>query len=359
MLRDFVINAGMLIAFLSICYQIFGDSGLNSKLPVKLRLRAGLFFGIMGVILVEFSVKLYNHLILDLRIIPIFIATLYGGFIPGILASLIIAVFRMFRFGFSYPAFFAAISMIILPFILFIIFSKQKKLRKSWIYGIALSEAIICLNYAVFIPGIRYKIFIILAFVSITSVIAYLLYYYVGYLEAYTFAFRKLKAEANRDFLTGLNNVRQFDTVYNEVIEKAKSSQQKFSLLFLDIDFFKKVNDTYGHKDGDTVLKALGKILVQSCRSIDIVSRNGGEEFSVILLDSTPDLALEIAERMRSKVENTPFVLPDGIDIKITISVGVACYPGKIHDLNIMREKADEALYAAKRSGRNKVVLAE
>lgn len=359
MLRAFVVNAGMLIAFLSICYQIFRNTGLNPEISLKLRLKAGLLFGIMGIILVEFSIRLTNHLILDLRIFPIFIATLYGGFVPGIISSIFIAVFRIFRFGYSFPALIASISTLILPLLTYPVLKKRKKLWKSWISGIAISVLTVSLNYIIFLPDFVDKISTTLLFYLISAVVGYLLYFYVGYLEDYTLAFRRYKQEANRDFLTGLNNVRQFDTVYNNVIDNAKTFDHKFALLFLDIDCFKKVNDTYGHKEGDMVLRTLGEILLQCCRSIDIVSRNGGEEFSVILLDCGPDFAMEIAERIRHKVEITPFVLSNAFTINITISIGIACYPDKISDLGLLKEKADEALYSAKRSGRNRAVMAE
>ncbi|WP_313559748.1 diguanylate cyclase [Ruminiclostridium cellobioparum] len=359
MFRDFVINSGMLIAFLSICYQIFRNTGLNPQLPIGLKIKMGLIFGIMGMVLVEFSVKLTNHLIVDLRILPILIACLYGGFIPGIFASSTIAVFRIIRFGFSVTAFAASISTFILPLLTYPLFRKQKQLWKKWIYGSIIFEFIISLNYAVFIDGMKNKILIITLFCSVTSLIAFLIYYYIGYLEAYTFAFRRYQQESKKDFLTGLNNARQFDAIYNNIIEKSKTDKRQISLLFLDIDFFKKVNDTYGHEDGDIVLKTLGDLLIHNCRDIDIVSRNGGEEFSVILPDCTSDLALEIAERLRKKVENTSFILSNGVIIKITISIGISSYPDKISNINILKEKADEALYSAKRAGRNRVVQAK
>lgn len=358
MFRDLVINSGMLIAFISICYQLFSNTGFNPLLPTRLKVKAGMIFGCMGVILIEFSVKITNHLVMDLRILPIFIASLYGGFIPGLLASFIISAFRLFRFGFSIQSLIASISMFIIPFLICPFFKKQRKLWKNWIYGLSVSEIIVDLNYAVFITDLRYKLLIILVFSSVSSLIAFLLYYYIGYLEAFTSAFKRYKQESKRDFLTGLNNVRQFDVVYNSFIEKAKNVDCQFALLFLDIDFFKRVNDTYGHKEGDLVLKTLGTLLVQNCRETDVVSRNGGEEFSVLLPDCATGLALEIAERVRRKVENTPFILSDGVKINITISIGIASYPGKISDINLLKEKADEALYTAKQTGRNKVVLA-
>ncbi len=123
----------------------------------------------------------------------------------------------------------------------------------------------------------------------------------------------------------------------------------------VDIDFFKKVNDTYGHIEGDIVLKELGLILSENCRHFDEVSRIGGEEFSVLLPDCAYPRAMQIAERIKDAVKIHTFTLSTGVKIHITISIGVASYPETIQDIEKLMEKADTALYAAKRSGRNRV----
>lgn len=154
---------------------------------------------------------------------------------------------------------------------------------------------------------------------------------------------------------TGLNNVRQFDNELNKII-KELSSNSVVSMLFIDIDFFKKVNDTYGHQNGDKVLEDLGKILLSSCSHLDVVSRNGGEEFSVLMTDCPRGKVMEVAERIRLAVQEHKFYLFDGQAINITVSIGVAIYPDTVNDINMIVEKADEALYEAKRAGRNRVV---
>ncbi|WP_330602983.1 GGDEF domain-containing protein [Anaerosolibacter carboniphilus] len=106
------------------------------------------------------------------------------------------------------------------------------------------------------------------------------------------------------------------------------------------------------------VLKELGKILLKICRNFDIVSRNGGEEFSVMLIDCHPQQAISIAERIRSNVEQNAFILSNGKIISITVSIGIAIYPDTTLDLSRLIKEADNALYKAKQTGRNKVVLA-
>jgi diguanylate cyclase len=180
-------------------------------------------------------------------------------------------------------------------------------------------------------------------------------YLYVDYSLSANKHFRRLQNESSKDFLTGLNNVRQFDSVFNDAIKYAREKHENLSLLIVDIDFFKKVNDTYGHMEGDNVLKDLGKILAQSCRSKDEVSRNGGEEFTLLLYDCPNSKAVQIAQKIRTQVEAHPFVLSNGLQISITVSIGVSSYPETTNEIEKLIEKADSALYNAKRTGRNKV----
>lgn len=186
-------------------------------------------------------------------------------------------------------------------------------------------------------------------------IIATLAYYIANYMNTSIKLLNRLEKESTIDFLTGLNNVRQFDNAINESFINVKNKNEHLSILIIDIDFFKKVNDTYGHLAGDAVLQQLGIVLSTSSRSFDIVSRIGGEEFSVILPDCPSEQAIEVAERLRIAVEIYEFILPDKTKINITISIGAATYPDNVLDLDKLVNQADTALYAAKHSGRNRV----
>jgi len=187
------------------------------------------------------------------------------------------------------------------------------------------------------------------------GIVSAITFTYVSYSLIANSIFRRLQKESTKDFLTDLNNVRQFDLILNNAMKNVREKDETLSILMVDIDFFKKVNDTYGHKEGDVVLKELGKILCKSCRSFDEVSRNGGEEFSVLLLDCPNSQAVRIAERIRHNVEIHPFILSTGTQINITVSIGVASYSETVKELEKLVEKSDTELYAAKRIGRNKV----
>lgn len=123
----------------------------------------------------------------------------------------------------------------------------------------------------------------------------------------------------------------------------------------IDIDFFKNVNDTFGHTSGDMVLKQLSDILISSCRSFDIISRKGGEEFTVILLDCNYERAINLAEKIRKNVEDFHFIIEENKKINITVSIGVSSYPNRTNNPNKLLYESDNALYFAKRNGRNQV----
>jgi len=127
----------------------------------------------------------------------------------------------------------------------------------------------------------------------------------------------------------------------------------------MDIDFFKKINDTYGHNAEDIVLQKTAEILKNTVRTFDVVYRNGEEEFSALLLDCSAEHALRIAERIRKKIENYNFEISNdiNININITISIGLASYPYTSMKIDNLIEDADKALYEAKRIGKNCVVM--
>lgn len=358
-IKDYFVNATILVAFVSILFQLLRSNGISPKIPLKYRAFVGSYFGFLGITLMIFSIKISNELIIDFRNLAIVLSAIYGGCITVVISGLIIAASRILIFGVNISSVLAVV-VIIIQVLLFCIITRLKiKKQVKWFLTVCISEIVASIAFVILIDDqfLIYKV--IFSYCLIFTIVSVLLYFYVGYIESLTASYRQLKQEATLDFLTGLNNVRQFDNIFNQVKNNIKLYNQRVSLLYIDIDFFKKVNDTYGHKEGDLVLKELGKILSKTCRSSDIVSRNGGEEFSVILLESQPELAIEIAELIRKKVESSFFELSDKAKIKITISIGVASYPESTNDIDILSKKADEALYEAKRTGRNKVVFSK
>jgi diguanylate cyclase (GGDEF)-like protein len=156
------------------------------------------------------------------------------------------------------------------------------------------------------------------------------------------------------DGLTELHNKRFF----NEALERESSRSQRysraFSLVLFDIDHFKKINDTFGHLAGDSVLRQLGALVRNKVRRDDIPARTGGEEFSVIVPEVGLEGAIQLAEKLRASVEGAVFKF-EGTQIPVTISIGVAEWVAPIEDPQELVKVADERLYEAKRGGRNRV----
>ncbi|HEY1958863.1 MAG TPA: sensor domain-containing diguanylate cyclase [Polyangiaceae bacterium] len=164
----------------------------------------------------------------------------------------------------------------------------------------------------------------------------------------------KLEQMATTDGLTGLLNKRAMLDAAAQKIAAAARFGRKLSLLVTDIDFFKKVNDTYGHDVGDVVIKGLGDILRRQKRATDLVARFGGEEFIVLCEQTDERGALLLAERIREELEKTKFQSEQGL-VGVTCSLGVATFPEAGGTWDTLFKSADDALYVSKRSGRNRV----
>jgi diguanylate cyclase (GGDEF)-like protein len=166
---------------------------------------------------------------------------------------------------------------------------------------------------------------------------------------------RRLELLSVTDGLTGLHNHRYFQDELTRAFEESQRYQRPLSLAMIDIDFFKKVNDTYGHAVGDDVLKRAAALFSESVRSTDLVARYGGEEFVVMMPETELADALTFAEKIRGLAETNPMETQSG-PLPITVSIGVASIPQtKIRSTQELIVAADKALYRAKRNGRNRV----
>lgn len=160
---------------------------------------------------------------------------------------------------------------------------------------------------------------------------------------------------ATTDGLTDLYNHRYFQDQMKMNVDHAKRYETNFSLIIIDIDFFKKFNDTFGHQSGDAVLRQVAQILKRNVRSTDIVCRYGGEEMSIILPNAGKDEALTTAEKIREKVAEKTFKLNNDKETNVTISLGVSTYPFDGDTPSQLIDSADKRLYNAKNNGRNQV----
>jgi diguanylate cyclase (GGDEF)-like protein len=164
-----------------------------------------------------------------------------------------------------------------------------------------------------------------------------------------------LRENSMRDAMTGLYNRRFLEEYVGQLVSGSQRRKAPFSVLMLDLDFFKQVNDTYGHEAGDKVIKTLADILVRNVRASDMAVRYGGEEFLLVLMDTGADGAMRVAEKIRGEVEGTKIPLP-GMLLQKTISIGVSEFPTDSDTFWQVVKFADVALYKAKSQGRNRVV---
>lgn len=170
----------------------------------------------------------------------------------------------------------------------------------------------------------------------------------------------ELKHKVNHDYLTGLNSRDWFMNQALIELNRANRFSSPLSLLMLDIDFFKTVNDTHGHQVGDIALKSVADIAKSTLRDFDICARLGGEEFAVLLPETNKSQAYEVAERLRLAIENSKVPLPSGgLPLTMTISIGVSSMTSKDDNIDVLISKADKALYEAKKTGRNKVCASQ
>jgi diguanylate cyclase (GGDEF)-like protein len=167
----------------------------------------------------------------------------------------------------------------------------------------------------------------------------------------------RLAQLAVTDGLTGLYNHRHFHERLALEVERSQRSGLPLSLLMLDVDHFKQFNDSYGHPAGDEVLRQLARVLGDTRRANDVVARYGGEEFAVILVDTAKFTGAKVAERIRERVYGHDFSEAAARAGRIGVSIGVATFPDDGSDPESLLRAADAALYAAKRAGRNRVVL--
>jgi diguanylate cyclase (GGDEF)-like protein len=170
-------------------------------------------------------------------------------------------------------------------------------------------------------------------------------------------AFLQTEARATHDRLTGIPNRETLLATLTAEVERAGRHYKPLSVAFIDIDRFKPINDTYGHNSGDAVLRQVASLIADSIRASDTFGRYGGEEFMLILPETTPEDAVALAEELRALVMAEPLRIAGGQEVRATISIGIAGGRGSGLQLDMLVDRADAAMYAAKSQGRNRTYL--
>lgn len=357
MFNTLFVNACILITMISLVFHVYHNQKkffINHSLLTKIVL--GIVGGLTGIILMINSYNVSDLFIVDFRNFALAIAAITGGSISALIAGILIVLYRILLSGLTTITIVLIISVSIQIIVYSVIAYHIKNLRLAWTLQYLfnmINSAIVfyyMLHHEKNLNQLYYNFFIG------STVIAVLIYSLLKYYRNFDTKLNKLLEDSTTDYLTGIHNVRGFDQEYNKAINWSTRKNERLSFLMLDIDHFKKINDNYGHSAGDEILRQLAEILQSTCRVFDIISRNGGEEFSVILQDTPLSHASEVAERIRIAVENFEFIIGKE-KIRLTISIGCSSYPENTQNPDELISLADKALYKAKESGRNRVIV--
>ncbi|GKU27670.1 diguanylate cyclase [Clostridium folliculivorans] len=355
MIKELIINLSILISAISLGTQLRNGHDHLKPNQYTHQLIFGFVTGFLSIALMYFGFTIYDGSVIDFRNIAIMISAIYGGGVSIYLCSIMTAVFRIIYFGINPVAMYGVILTIITGTGCWFIASNRLRTWQKWVYctlfNTIASSIVLIIKY---FYRQDFK-FILSVYIISSVVVSAITFSYLEYCVTLNNLYIRLVKESSQDFLTGVNNVRQFHKTLKHIAANAVDKDERLSLTVIDIDNFKSVNDTYGHNNGDIVLKEVAIILKDSSRSFDVISRNGGEEFTAILLDCGKDNAIKIAEKIRTNIENHSFVLSNEHQLYVTVSIGVASFPESTEDIRRLYELADQALYQSKKTGKNKV----
>ena len=355
MWQQLFINGCILITIIFVTNMLFENRNLGRTSSWKVKTLFGITGGISACILIYFGIHITPTSFLDFRHLIFILVAFIGGFFPVIISGLIASAYRLVHSGISNVAIFTSFSILFVSFSCGLISQLRLPIKKQLGIMFLLAMIVRSSGFFIEIPFSTTLMTTIIGFWSASIIVGYGVYQLVLYIFTANKSMQRLRQESSHDYLTGLKNTRQFDLMYNEIVDTAIRDNNKVSLLMLDIDFFKSVNDTYGHIAGDFVLKEFGQIFLATFREDDFAARIGGEEFAVILNNLSMEKTIEIAERLRSAIEAHRFTLLDKNIVSITVSIGVAMFPDTVDDVALLKNAADQKLYEAKTSGRNKV----
>lgn len=362
LINNLIANASLLLVGLYIISRLT-KLGVTTKLPLRRQVTISFLLAGLSIVITLHGVLWNAQADFQYGFVPIIMSALYFG-LPGVrityVASILVLPFTLSEtlllITFLDYTLAASIAVAFLWFRERIKPARDIRIVNAISLGfISLFSLLNVSNY----NQIETYVMTLLAFITIGYSAGFLLHIVYGGIHKIQRSERlisKYKEAAFTDSLTGLGNRRRFEEEMKRVDEEVFNGTQDVALLFLDIDHFKSINDTYGHDAGDAILVELGNRLTKTARTDDMVCRNGGEEFSVLLADCTLSQGFVIGKRYLRQIAETPFLLPDGSFIDVTVSIGIASTSeSKIATSSQLIKKADVGLYVAKRSGRNRL----
>lgn len=321
----------------------------------------GLLFGVGGILSMGDPIRWMPGVFQDGRSILLVLVPIYGGLVGTLVAAAMMGVFRFLVGGMGAIGGVAGILIVATVGYLLTFIPRQWigiGWKRSALFGVSTMASLIVL---VFLPwSVAHQLLVTAALpVSIVNILGVMLLSDLLQREQYRIGIqRALENEASVDPLTKLPNRRVLQREGDRCSKEAGTRRIPFSIIMLDIDHFKKINDSWGHSFGDTVLARVADVIRQTVRKSDIAARYGGEEIVVLLPNTDVRAAGFVAEKIRRDIEATTLMFEQD-EVHVTVSVGIACSHEPADDFKHVLEAADKALYRAKAGGRNRVELAE
>ncbi|MFT4182722.1 MAG: diguanylate cyclase [Rhizobium sp.] len=322
-------------------------------------LAVGLLFGLGGMLSMSDPIRLAPGVLHDGRSVLLVLAPFYSGPLGAVVAAAMMAVFRLAIGGAGAIGGAVGILIVALTGYLLTLLPRQwlgAGWRRSALLGLATVTSLVVLVFLPFELARELLVSAVLP-VTIVNILGVVLLSDLLERERYRVSIqRALENEASVDPLTKLPNRRVLQREGDRCSKEAGSRRIPFSIIMLDIDHFKKINDTWGHSCGDTVLAKVADVIRQTVRKTDVAARYGGEEIVVLLPNTDERAAMSVAEKIRKDIEATGLVFDRDV-VHITVSIGIACSNEPTTDFRYVLEAADKALYRAKAGGRNRVEL--
>ncbi|MCT4779183.1 MULTISPECIES: diguanylate cyclase [Exiguobacterium] len=350
-MNNFIINFCLLFTTITLLFLPFRNRPrVTPNTNLNIRLVLGAIAGLIAVLLMFNSIQI-DVARVDLRIVPVVIATMFGGLPSALVTGLMIVVTRFALTPVEQIDAAILSSIVIGLFIMTIAIVRRYARMTLWHFELMVGIGIVYSLPAIYLLTNSWSTFIkiSLAYIFFNLIAGLVTYHLLAELRRHFENIQYQQKLAMTDALTGLANRRRLD----DSLSLVGSAEDGYSLILIDIDFFKHVNDTYGHDAGDDVLRQLGTTLASLARPDDLVGRYGGEEF-LIILPSKPALdAKKIADLARTTVARNLFPTTMVPDLQITISLGIAHSSGSHTSLEALQQ-ADKALYHSKDTGRNR-----
>lgn len=347
------------LAMLALVSVTYGFMSRTMRSHPSQGLAVGFTFGLGAISTMADPIVMQEGVFLDARGVILTLAGPFGGVVAAVISAASAIAYRVWLGGAGAPI---GCVTIIVATLVGVVFARWVPLRQG---AYSLSQLTIL---AAFGSLHGFMVLPVLLFVSVPGLVGSLIplcvLNSVGIVVLGSFlsaegrrghATRLLEKEAATDALTGLANRRTFDAAGTAMVREARASDQAIALLMIDLDHFKRVNDRWGHDVGDRVLRGAAGVVASEVGREGLVARFGGEEFAVLLPNTTVDAAMRLSERVRLAMETNVFRIHPNV-IAVTFSIGVAAQAGDEIDLSKLFSAADQALYEAKAAGRNRCV---